>query len=107
VPDWPQFLRGCVAYRESLDLELPGASRSDVEAAKYEPTITATSTRAIALGAVALAAGALGAMAIGALAIGALAIGRVAVGGLALEKVRARTIAIDELMVGRLHIRDS
>jgi hypothetical protein len=25
VPPWPQFLRGCVHYRESLDQELPDA----------------------------------------------------------------------------------
>lgn len=25
VPPWPQFLRGCVAYRQSLDRELPDA----------------------------------------------------------------------------------
>ena len=29
VPDWPQFLRGCVQYRESLDKSLPNAPRSD------------------------------------------------------------------------------
>jgi hypothetical protein len=27
VPDWPQFLRGCVKYRESLDRQLPNARR--------------------------------------------------------------------------------
>ncbi len=31
VPAWPQFLRGCIRYRESLDRELPGAPRSDEE----------------------------------------------------------------------------
>ncbi len=25
VPPWPEFLRGCVRYRESLDRELPNA----------------------------------------------------------------------------------
>jgi len=25
VPDWPQFLRGCVQYRQSLDEQLPAA----------------------------------------------------------------------------------
>lgn len=25
VPPWPQFMRGCVAYRHSLDRELPCA----------------------------------------------------------------------------------
>ena len=27
VPDWPQFLRGCLRYRESLDRQLPSAPR--------------------------------------------------------------------------------
>lgn len=31
VPDWPQFLRGCVRYRESLDRQAPHAPRSDEE----------------------------------------------------------------------------
>jgi hypothetical protein len=31
VPAWPQFLRGCVKYRESLDRELPEAPRTDDE----------------------------------------------------------------------------
>jgi hypothetical protein len=28
VPEWPVFLRGCLAYRESLDRQLPRAPRS-------------------------------------------------------------------------------
>jgi hypothetical protein len=31
VPDWPQFLRGCVRYRESLDAQLPDAPRTNAE----------------------------------------------------------------------------
>jgi hypothetical protein len=31
VPEWPQFLRGCVRYRESLDRELPAARRTTQE----------------------------------------------------------------------------
>ena len=31
VPAWPQFLRGCVAYRQSLDAQAPAAPRSDDE----------------------------------------------------------------------------
>ena len=27
VPDWPQFLRGCLRYRESLDAQAPQAPR--------------------------------------------------------------------------------
>jgi hypothetical protein len=33
VPEWPQFLRGCVRYRESLDAQAPHAARSN---APYE-----------------------------------------------------------------------
>jgi hypothetical protein len=29
VPSWPEFLRGCVRYRQSLDEQLPDAPRSD------------------------------------------------------------------------------
>lgn len=31
VPDWPQFLRGCLRYRESLDHQLPHAPRISEE----------------------------------------------------------------------------
>lgn len=31
VPPWPEFLRGCVRYRECLDRELPNAPAADVE----------------------------------------------------------------------------
>jgi hypothetical protein len=31
VPSWPQFLRGCLKYRESLDQQLPNAPRIDQE----------------------------------------------------------------------------
>src|SRR5262245_38535356 len=31
VPDWPQFLRGCVRYRQSLDEQLPDAARTTRE----------------------------------------------------------------------------
>jgi len=34
VPAWPQFLRGCIRYRTSLDEQLPGAPRVDDE---HEP----------------------------------------------------------------------
>jgi hypothetical protein len=34
VPEWPAFLRGCLAYRESLERELPRAPRSSEP---YEP----------------------------------------------------------------------
>jgi hypothetical protein len=28
VPTWPEFLRGCIRYRQSLDDQLPGTPRS-------------------------------------------------------------------------------
>lgn len=31
VPPWPKFMRGCIAYRESLDRELPHAPVADIE----------------------------------------------------------------------------
>jgi hypothetical protein len=31
VPEWPQFMRGCVRYRQSLDEQLPHAPRSHEE----------------------------------------------------------------------------
>ena len=31
VPEWPQFLRGCLRYRESLDTQLPDAPRTAKE----------------------------------------------------------------------------
>ena len=34
VPDWPQFMRGCVMYRQSLDVQARDAPRS---AEPYEP----------------------------------------------------------------------
>jgi hypothetical protein len=34
VPEWPQFLRGCVRYRQSLDEEKPEAPRTTEE---YDP----------------------------------------------------------------------
>jgi hypothetical protein len=33
VPDWPQFMRGCIRYRQSLDERAPEAPRTD---ASYE-----------------------------------------------------------------------
>ena len=31
VPEWPQFLRGCIRYRQSLDEQAQGAPRTDAE----------------------------------------------------------------------------
>lgn len=32
VPAWPQFMRGCIRYRQSLDEQAPDAPRIDREA---------------------------------------------------------------------------
>lgn len=29
VPEWPEFLSGCIKYRQSLDKQAPDAPRSD------------------------------------------------------------------------------
>ena len=29
VPDWPEFMRGCVRYRQSLDEQAPNAPRTN------------------------------------------------------------------------------
>jgi hypothetical protein len=29
VPEWPQFIRGCIMYRQSLDQQAPQAPRTD------------------------------------------------------------------------------
>jgi hypothetical protein len=29
VPEWPQFMEGCIRYRRSFDQQLPGAPRTD------------------------------------------------------------------------------
>lgn len=34
VPEWPQFMRGCIRYRQSLDEQRPDAPRTNDE---YEP----------------------------------------------------------------------
>jgi len=31
VPEWPQFMRGCVRYRQSLDEQAPQAQRQAIE----------------------------------------------------------------------------
>jgi hypothetical protein len=31
VPDWPEFMRGCIRYRKSLDDQLPDAPRTGRE----------------------------------------------------------------------------
>lgn len=34
VPEWPEFMRGCIHYRQSLDDQLPAAPRTR---GKYDP----------------------------------------------------------------------
>ena len=37
VPDWPQFMRGCIKYRQSLDEQAPEAPRSSRPYRHSEP----------------------------------------------------------------------
>jgi hypothetical protein len=37
VPPWPKFLRGCIAYRQALERELPQADVHDAEYSDPEP----------------------------------------------------------------------
>jgi deazaflavin-dependent oxidoreductase (nitroreductase family) len=62
----------------------------------------ATHIHALKIGAQAVGALALGALAVGALAVGVLAIGRLVIG-----HSRIRRLEIDELVVARLHVRES
>ena len=34
VPEWPEFIQGCVRYRQSLDIQAPTAPRTNK---RYEP----------------------------------------------------------------------
>lgn len=36
VPAWPQFMHGCIHYRQSLDRQLPDAERVNVEFKKSD-----------------------------------------------------------------------
>jgi hypothetical protein len=36
VPEWPQFMRGCIHYRQSLDRQLSDAPRVDVPFQKMD-----------------------------------------------------------------------
>jgi hypothetical protein len=55
----------------------------------------------------ALPAAAVAALALGAVAIGFYAIGRLAIGQLVIGRARFRRVEIDDLTVGRLHIRSA
>jgi deazaflavin-dependent oxidoreductase (nitroreductase family) len=54
-----------------------------------------------------IGAQAVGALAIGALAVGALAVGALTIGRLVIGRSRIRRLEIDELVVGRLHVRET
>lgn len=40
VPDWPQFMQGCIKYRQSLDEQAPNAPRAKktISKVKYPPS---------------------------------------------------------------------
>ena len=62
--------------------------------------------RVQSMSAASIGALAIGAVAFGAMAIGALGIGRAAVGALSLKRGRVRSLAVEDLDVGRLHVRE-
>jgi hypothetical protein len=39
VPEWPQFLRGCVRYRQSLEVQAADAPRTSREADAAQPEV--------------------------------------------------------------------
>ena len=45
VPEWPQFMRGCIRYRQSLDEQAPEAPRSRAEFAPKEAAPDPRDTR--------------------------------------------------------------
>lgn len=49
VPDWPQFMRGCIRYRASPDEQLPDAPRTCEESPDAASTIDAASTTGAAI----------------------------------------------------------
>ena len=63
--------------------------------------IGAKAVKAQAIGSLAI-----GALAVGAVAIGALAIGRLVIGRLTIRRARLGVLEMDELRVGRLHVRE-
>jgi hypothetical protein len=66
----------------------------------------ATVVKRKATGASALGAGAIGAIALGAFAVGAIAVGSLAIGRIVLGSARIKRMQIDELIVGKLTIRE-
>ena len=46
VPPWPQFMRGCIAYRTSLARELPDAPAVDAEYDGHRDSASARPRRA-------------------------------------------------------------
>jgi hypothetical protein len=45
VPEWPEFLRGCVRYRQSLDEQQPEAPRTREEFADTSPATASPARR--------------------------------------------------------------
>jgi hypothetical protein len=112
--------RGAIAPPGEMDIRPPHAYKCDMKK-HMDEQLPSTRTPATAIGAGAIGAQAIGAQAIkvqgiGGLAIGALAVGAVALGTLALGRLiigrmairhtRLGVVEIDELRVGRLHVRE-
>jgi hypothetical protein len=77
------------------------ATEDEMQLAEERQALPPTAWRAIAVGALAV-----GAAAIGALAIGFLAIGRLGIGRLSVRNGKFGLLAVDDLTVQRLTVRD-
>jgi GNAT superfamily N-acetyltransferase len=49
VPDWPQFLQGCLRYRQSLDEQAPRAPRTNAAYGGEEPSVRTLAPHEVAL----------------------------------------------------------
>jgi hypothetical protein len=96
-------------YLGGMDIRAPHAYNCHMN--KHMEELPAARTPATAIGAHAIGAQGIGGLAIGALAVGAvavgtLALGRLIIGRLTVRRTRLGVVEIDELRVGRLHLRE-
>ena len=100
---------------DGMDIRAHRAYKCQMKKHLDEP-LPSTRTRSTAIGASAIGAQAtkaqaigglaIGALAVGAVAIGAFAIGRLVIGRLTIRRTRLGVLEIDDLRVGRLHVRE-
>ena len=93
-----------------MDISPPHAYKCDmtkhIEGHLPPSRTPATAVGAGAIGAQAIGGLAIGAFAVGAVAIATLALGRLIIGRVAIRHTRLGVVDVDELRVGRLHVRE-